>query len=255
MKSFELDRAHDRSAAIAAGAASATAQQGASVRFLAGGTTLVDLMKLGVERPDRLVDHQPAGTCRYPQAGRRPPVGRRHRQEQRSGSSPSRPTGLCRPVAGHPGRRIDPAAQCRHHRRQPAPAHALRLLSRHREPLQQARPRHRMPCHRRRQPHAGDPRHQRALHRHQSLGHGRGDDGLRRGGARSRRRRRAAVSPLEDFYRSPAGQAGPGECAAAGRPRDPCHPAAVAGRRTLRLSQAARPRILRVRAGLGGGRP
>jgi xanthine dehydrogenase YagS FAD-binding subunit len=56
MKSFELDRAHDRSAAIAAGAASATAQQGASVRFLAGGTTLVDLMKLGVERPERLVD-------------------------------------------------------------------------------------------------------------------------------------------------------------------------------------------------------
>ena len=56
MKSFELDHAHDRSAAIAAGAASATAQQGASVRFLAGGTTLVDLMKLGVERPDRLVD-------------------------------------------------------------------------------------------------------------------------------------------------------------------------------------------------------
>ena len=34
----------------------ATAQQGASVRFLAGGTTLVDLMKLDVERPDRLID-------------------------------------------------------------------------------------------------------------------------------------------------------------------------------------------------------
>jgi xanthine dehydrogenase YagS FAD-binding subunit len=36
----------DVPAAIAAGAASPTAQQGASVRFLAGGTTLVDLMKL-----------------------------------------------------------------------------------------------------------------------------------------------------------------------------------------------------------------
>jgi xanthine dehydrogenase YagS FAD-binding subunit len=44
------------SAAIAAGATSNTAQQGASVRFLAGGTTLVDLMKLNVERPDRVVD-------------------------------------------------------------------------------------------------------------------------------------------------------------------------------------------------------
>src|SRR5262245_25824696 len=56
MKSFELERATDRAAAIAAAAAAATAQQGASVRFLAGGTTLVDLMKLGVEQPDRVVD-------------------------------------------------------------------------------------------------------------------------------------------------------------------------------------------------------
>ena len=49
MKPFALERAADRAAAIAAAAASATAQQGASVRFLAGGTTLIDLMKLGVE--------------------------------------------------------------------------------------------------------------------------------------------------------------------------------------------------------------
>jgi len=33
-----------------------TAQQGASVRFIAGGTTLLDLMKLDVERPSTLVD-------------------------------------------------------------------------------------------------------------------------------------------------------------------------------------------------------
>jgi xanthine dehydrogenase YagS FAD-binding subunit len=56
MRSFDLVRASDRPAAVAEGAASHTAQQGASVRFLAGGTTLVDLMKLGVERPDRVVD-------------------------------------------------------------------------------------------------------------------------------------------------------------------------------------------------------
>jgi xanthine dehydrogenase YagS FAD-binding subunit len=56
VQSFNLVRANDRSAAITAGAESPTAQQGASVRFLAGGTTLVDLMKLGVERPDRVVD-------------------------------------------------------------------------------------------------------------------------------------------------------------------------------------------------------
>jgi xanthine dehydrogenase YagS FAD-binding subunit len=56
MKPFALERATDRAAAIAAAAASSTAQQGACVRFLAGGTTLVDLMKLGVEQPDRVID-------------------------------------------------------------------------------------------------------------------------------------------------------------------------------------------------------
>lgn len=56
MKHFELERATDRAAAIAAAASSSTAQQGASVRYLAGGTTLVDLMKLGVEQPERVID-------------------------------------------------------------------------------------------------------------------------------------------------------------------------------------------------------
>jgi xanthine dehydrogenase YagS FAD-binding subunit len=56
MQTFEFVRAADPSAAIAAASRSSTAQQGASVRFLAGGTTLVDLMTLGVEAPDRLVD-------------------------------------------------------------------------------------------------------------------------------------------------------------------------------------------------------
>jgi xanthine dehydrogenase YagS FAD-binding subunit len=56
MHTFEFSRANDANAAIAAGAKSHTAQQGADVRFLAGGTTLIDLMKLNVETPDRLVD-------------------------------------------------------------------------------------------------------------------------------------------------------------------------------------------------------
>lgn len=56
MQSFQFSRAENAQAAIAAGAQSNTAQQGASVRFVAGGTTLVDLMKLGVERPERVVD-------------------------------------------------------------------------------------------------------------------------------------------------------------------------------------------------------
>ena len=56
MHTFEFSRASDANAAIAAGAKSKTAQQGADVRFLAGGTTLIDLMKLNVETPGQLVD-------------------------------------------------------------------------------------------------------------------------------------------------------------------------------------------------------
>jgi xanthine dehydrogenase YagS FAD-binding subunit len=56
MQSFEFLRAQNATAAIAAGARSSTAQQGADVRFVAGGTTLLDLMKLNVERPGRVVD-------------------------------------------------------------------------------------------------------------------------------------------------------------------------------------------------------
>jgi xanthine dehydrogenase YagS FAD-binding subunit len=56
MKPFEFIRPPDAAAAVAAAASAKTAQQGASVRFLAGGTTLVDLMKLNVETPAQLLD-------------------------------------------------------------------------------------------------------------------------------------------------------------------------------------------------------
>ena len=56
MKTFEFIRPADSRAAIATAAQARTAQQGAEVRFLAGGTTLVDLMKLNVETPGRLLD-------------------------------------------------------------------------------------------------------------------------------------------------------------------------------------------------------
>src|SRR5258706_5886745 len=56
MQSFEFLRPQDASAAINASARSSTAQQGATVRFVAGGTTLLDLMKLNVERPLHVVD-------------------------------------------------------------------------------------------------------------------------------------------------------------------------------------------------------
>ncbi|ARP87890.1 FAD binding domain-containing protein [Bordetella genomosp. 9] len=56
MEMFELTRPRDVQDAVRAGAMARTAQQGADVRYLAGGTTLVDLMKLDVERPRRVVD-------------------------------------------------------------------------------------------------------------------------------------------------------------------------------------------------------
>jgi len=56
MKTFEFIRPADPAAAVATAAQAKTAQQGAEVRFLAGGTTLVDLMKLNVETPARVLD-------------------------------------------------------------------------------------------------------------------------------------------------------------------------------------------------------
>jgi len=56
MHTFEFTRPPDSAAAIRAAAKTKTAQQGADVRFIAGGTTLLDLMKLNVETPARLLD-------------------------------------------------------------------------------------------------------------------------------------------------------------------------------------------------------
>src|SRR6266853_989461 len=56
MRTFQLTRAADNAQAIASAAKATTAQQGAEVRFIGGGTTLIDLMKLNVEQPKTLID-------------------------------------------------------------------------------------------------------------------------------------------------------------------------------------------------------
>jgi len=56
MRTFEFNRPENAASAVATAAQAKTAQQGADIRFLAGGTTLVDLMKLEVETPNRLLD-------------------------------------------------------------------------------------------------------------------------------------------------------------------------------------------------------
>ncbi len=56
MQTFQYRQSTSVDQAVQAGARSKTAQQYADVRFVAGGTTLIDLMKLDVERPNQLVD-------------------------------------------------------------------------------------------------------------------------------------------------------------------------------------------------------
>jgi xanthine dehydrogenase YagS FAD-binding subunit len=56
MRAFEFKRPENAASAVAAAAQAKTAQQGADIRFLAGGTTLIDLMKLEVETPERVLD-------------------------------------------------------------------------------------------------------------------------------------------------------------------------------------------------------
>jgi xanthine dehydrogenase YagS FAD-binding subunit len=56
MHTFEFVRPADSAAAVASAAQANTAQQGAEVRFVAGGTTLLDLMKLSVETPAQVID-------------------------------------------------------------------------------------------------------------------------------------------------------------------------------------------------------
>jgi len=56
MDTFQFSQAATLKQAVESGAQSRTAQQGAQVRFVAGGTTLIDLMKLNVERPRQIID-------------------------------------------------------------------------------------------------------------------------------------------------------------------------------------------------------
>jgi xanthine dehydrogenase YagS FAD-binding subunit len=56
MRSFTYERASDLAQAARLGAGTGQGQVDAPVQFLAGGTTLIDLMKLDVLRPSRVVD-------------------------------------------------------------------------------------------------------------------------------------------------------------------------------------------------------
>ena len=59
MRPFAYDRAADIGEAARLGRDTGQGQTGAATQFLAGGTTLIDLMKLDVLRPERVVDINP----------------------------------------------------------------------------------------------------------------------------------------------------------------------------------------------------
>ena len=148
----------------------------------------------GCRAPARLIDiiaapaHQGRGD-----AGRRA-AHRRAGAELRPRLSPADRATLSAARERDPRRRVGAAAQHGDDRRQSAAAHPLRLLLRHRDALQQARARQRLPGHRRPQPQPRHPRHQRSLHRHPPLRHVRRARRARRHRPRRRTGRRRAPS-------------------------------------------------------------
>ena len=83
MKTFDYARADSAEAAVAR-------RRGDGVRFIAGGTNLLDLMKLQVETPDKLVDISRLDLNDDRGARRRRADDRRAGAEQRSRRRPAR---------------------------------------------------------------------------------------------------------------------------------------------------------------------
>ena len=166
--------------AIPAQAAAAATRTPGS-KFIAGGTNLLDLMKLQIETPLHLIDVNGLGARPHRgDAGRRA-AHRRAGAQHGSGGRRTHPARLRRARPGLAGRRVWPAAQQGDDRRQPAAAYALPLFLRHRPALQQTPARQRLLGHRRLQPATRHHGRQRRLHRDASQRHGRRHARARRG--------------------------------------------------------------------------
>ncbi|CAA9332408.1 MAG: Periplasmic aromatic aldehyde oxidoreductase, FAD binding subunit YagS, partial [uncultured Gemmatimonadaceae bacterium] len=182
----------------------------------------------------------------------RPPHRRAGAQRRPRG----RPAGQARLRSARPrvaGGRLRPAPQPRDHGRQPAAAHPLPVLLRDGDGLQQAPARLRL-----RGVGGAEPRQRRAgrerrLHRRPPVRHGGGHAGAGRGGGDGHAGRGHAGDP--DRRPPPAARR---RAIARDEPavRRTHHGggAAAAGPGTARLPQGARPRLLRLRHGVAGGR-
>ena len=152
MKPFTYERA--KSPAEAAAAAARTPD----AKFIAGGTNLLDLMKLEIETPTHLIDVNGLGLDKIeptPDGGLR--IGALVRNTDLAADERVRRDYgvLSRALRG---RRFRPAAQQGDDGRQPAAAHALPVFLRHQPALQQAPARQRLRGDRRLQPPAGGDR-------------------------------------------------------------------------------------------------
>ena len=101
-------------------------------KFIAGGTNLVDLMKMDVERPSKLIDITKLPLAKVEETRERRPAHRRARAQLRSRLSPADRAALSGAVERAPGRSLAAIAQHGLGRRQSPAAHALRLFLRHR---------------------------------------------------------------------------------------------------------------------------
>ena len=187
MRAFTYERAQSPAEAAAAAARIAGA------KFIAGGTNLLDLMKLEIETPAHLIDVNGLELDKIEATRRRRPADRRagaeHRPCRRSAGAPRLRPALARA----PCRRFRPTAQQGNDRRQSVAADALPVFLRHQSAVQQTQSRQRLRRDRRVQPGARRARCQRKLHRHPAERHGGRDDGARRHDRnRARRRQRRA---------------------------------------------------------------
>ncbi len=173
MRPFLFERAGSPAAAVLAAAGRAEGDEEA--QFLAGGTTLIDLMKLDVMRPEMVIDINALHRSRRqrPAARRAGPHGRRCRSSRCS----PRLSGD-RTVAVARSKR----AASKHGESwwQRAPADPLHLFSRRLIcRLQQAQSRVRLRRHERGQSHACGARNERSMHCYLSRGFRSSVDGSR----------------------------------------------------------------------------
>ncbi len=214
-----------------------------SARFIAGGTTLLDLMKLNVERPSQVIDINrlpldqveklPDGRLRIGALVRNSDLAHHPAVvSDYSVLSQALLAGCFRATSQHG-----------HHRRQSSATHPLHVLPQRCHGLQQAHARFRLFRHRGRQPHPCHPGHQQRLHRDQPFRHERRPHRARSYHSHSGRERRARRGHRR-FLPGSRQHAAARNRSGAGRSHHLRHSARAQGRQQAGLSQTARPRFL-----------